>query len=189
MNETELDQLVERVQNGDRDAFGEVVFAIRKELRIFLSAHACSIDMVEEVLQHTLVVSYENIAKYERRGTFLSWTKGIARNLMLKELKARSRYVAPGEDELDRIVLDASMQSVQALDREEAYVEHLRNCLTKLPEESRQLIQQRYFNRLSIRELAEQNHRTETWVAVALFRVRDLLRDCIPTFTPPHFVY
>ena len=135
MNETELDQLVERVQNGDRDAFGEVVFAIRKELRIFLSAHACSIDMVEEVLQHTLVVSYENIAKYERRGTFLSWTKGIARNLMLKELKARSRYVAPGEDELDRIVLDASMQSVQALDREEAYVEHLRNCLTKLPAE------------------------------------------------------
>jgi len=179
MNENDLDQLVERVQNGDREAFGEVVFSIRKELRIFLSAHACSIDMVEEVLQHTLVVCYENIAKYERRGTFLSWTKGIARNLMLKELKARSRYVAPGEDELDRIVLDAAVHSVQAQDREEAYVEHLRNCLTKLPEESRQLIQQRYFNRLSIRELAELNHRTETWVAVALFRVRDILRDCM----------
>ena len=179
MNENELDQLVERVQNGDRDAFGEVVFAIRKELRIFLSAHACSIDMVEEVLQQTLVVCYENITKYERRGTFLSWTKGIARNLMLKELKARSRFVAPGEDELDRIVLAAAMNSVEAEDREEAYVEHLRHCLTKLPEESRQLIQQRYFNQLSIRELASLNHRTETWVAVALFRVRDILRDCM----------
>ncbi len=179
MNENELDQLVERVQNGDRDAFGEVVFAIRKELRIFLSAHACSIDMVEEVLQQTLVVCYENIAKYERRGTFLSWTKGIARNLMLKELKARSRFVAPGEDELDRIVLAAAMNSVEAEDREEAYVEHLRHCLTKLPEESRKLIQQRYFNRLSIRELASLNHRTETWVAVALFRVRDILKDCM----------
>ncbi len=179
MNEEELDLLVERIQNGDREAFGEVVFAIRKELRIFLSAHACSVDMVEEVLQHTLVVCYENIAKYERRGTFLSWTKGIARNLMLKELKARSRYVAPGEDELDRIVLDASMQSIKALDREEVYVEHLRHCLTKLSDDSRQLVQQRYFDRLSIRELAERNHRTETWVAVALFRVRDILRDCM----------
>lgn len=179
MNETELDQLVERVQNGDRDAFSEVVFAIRKELRIFLSAHACSIDMVDEVLQHTLVVCYENIAKYERRGTFLSWTKGIARNLMLKELKARSRYVAPDDDALDRIVLDAAMHSIQAQDREEAYVEHLRHCLTKLPEESRQLIQQRYFNKLSIRDLAKAMHRTETWVAVSLFRVRDVLRDCM----------
>lgn len=179
MNENELDHMVEQVQNGDRDAFTEVVYAIRKELRIFLSAHACSIDMVEEVLQHTLVVCYENIAKYERRGTFLSWTKGIARNLMLKELKARSRYVAPGEDELDRIVLEAAMHSVQAQDREEAYVEHLRHCLTKLPEESRHLIQQRYFSKLSIRQLAKLNQRTETWVAVALFRVRDILRDCM----------
>ena len=179
MNETELDQLIERVQNGDREAFGDVVFAIRKELRIFLSAHACSIDMVEEVLQHTLVVCYENIAKYERRGTFLSWTKGIARNLMLKELKARSRYVAPGEDELDRIVLDAAVHSVQAQDREEEYVERLRQCLTKLPEDSRKLIEQRYFNRLSIRELASLTHRTETRVAVTLFRVRDLLKDCM----------
>lgn len=179
MNETELDQLIERIQNGDRDAFGDVVFAIRKELRIFLSAHACSIDMVEEVLQHTLVVCYENIAKYERRGTFLSWTKGIARNLMLKELKARSRYVAPGEDELDRIVLDAAVQSVQAQDREEEYVERLRHCLTKLPDDSRKLIEQRYFNRLSIRDLAALTHRTETWVAVALFRVRDILKDCM----------
>jgi len=179
VNENELDNIVQRVQNGDQDAFGEVVFAIRKELRIFLSAHACSIDMIEEVLQHTLVVCYENIEKYELRGTFLSWVKGISRNLMLKELKARSRYMSPDEDELDRIVLQSVMNSAKAQDREEAYVEHLRNCLAKLPEESRELIQQRYFNRSSIRELARLNSRTETWVAVALFRIRDILRDCM----------
>ena len=179
MNETELDQLVKRVQEGDREAFGEVVFAIRKELRIFLSAHASSIDMVEEVLQSTLVVTYENIAKYELRGTFLSWMKGIGRNLLLKEIKARSRYVAPDEDVLDRIVVEAAMNSIQAQDREEAYVEHLRHCMEKLPDDSRKLIQQRYFNRQSVRDLARLNNRTETWTAVALFRIRDILRDCM----------
>jgi len=179
MDESELDQLVKRVQEGDKDAFGEVVFAIRKELRIFLSAHASSIDMIEEVLQSTLVVCYENIGKYELRGTFLSWTKGIARNLLLKEVKARSRYVAPDEDVLDRIVVEAAMNSLKAQDREEAYVEHLRACLAKLPEASRQLIQQRYFNRMSVRDLAQLNKRTETWTAVALFRIRDMLKDCM----------
>jgi len=179
VNETELDQLVERVQEGDRNAFGEVVYAIRKELRIFLSAHASSIDMIEEVLQSTLVVCYENIGKYERRGTFLSWTKGISRNLLLKEIKARSRYVTHEEDVLERIVVDAAMNSLQARDREEAYVERLRNCLTKLPGESRKLIEQRYFNKLSVRDLARLNSRTETWIAVNLFRVRDMLKDCM----------
>lgn len=179
MNETELDQLVKRVQDGDREAFGEVVFTIRKELRIFLSAHASSIDMIEEVLQSTLVTCYENIAKYELRGTFLSWVKGISRNLLLKEVRARSRYVAPDEDVLDRIVIESAMNSIKAQDREEAYVERLRNCLTKLPEDSRQLVQQRYFNRLSVRDLARLKNRTETWTAVALFRIRDILRDCM----------
>ena len=179
MNETELDQLVQRVQKGDRDAFGEIVFSIRKELRIFLSAHASSIDMIEEVLQATLVTCYENIEKYELRGTFLSWVKGISRNLLLKEVKARSRYVAPDEDILDRIVIDAAMHSMEAQEREEEYVEHLRNCLSQLPDESRQLIQQRYFNGMSVRELAKLHDRTETWTAVALFRIRDILRVCM----------
>ena len=179
MNETELDQLVLRVKEGDRDAFGEVVFAIRKELRIFLSAHASSIDMIEEVLQSTLVTCYENLGKYECRGTFLSWTKGIARNLLLKEIKARSRYVAHEDDILERVIVEAAMESLEAKDREEAYVERLRICLDKLPGDSRKLIEQRYFSKLSVRELAKLNNRTETWIAVNLFRIRDMLKVCM----------
>jgi RNA polymerase sigma-70 factor (ECF subfamily) len=179
VNEEELDQLVLRVQNGDRDAFGEVVFTIRKELRIFLSAHASSVDMVEEVLQSALVAAYENIGKYERRGTFLPWVKGIARNLLLKELHARSRYVTSEDDFLERVVLDAALESTQGRNREEDYVERLRDCLARLPEPSHRLIQQRYFDRMSVKDIARLTSRTETWTAVALFRIRELLRECM----------
>lgn len=179
MNEEELDQLVLRVQNGDRNAFGEVVFAIRKELRIFLSAHASSVNMIEEVLQSTLVAAYENIGKYERRGTFLPWVKGIARNLLLKELHAQSRYVTSENDLLERLVLDAAMESMQGRNREEEYVERLRDCLAKLPEQAHRLIQQRYFDRMSVKNIARLTNRTETSTAVALFRIRELLRECM----------
>ena len=179
MNEDELDQLVLRVQNGDRDAFAEVVFAIRRELRIFLSAHASSIDMVEEVLQSTLVTAYENIGKYERRGTFISWTKGIARNLLLKELHARSRYVTSDGDLIEQIVVHAALESAQGKDHEEDYAEKLRACLKQLPEISHRLIQQRYFDGMSVKAIAKLTDRTETWTAVALFRIRDLLRKCM----------
>lgn len=185
MNESELDLLVKRVQDGDKDAFGEVVFAIRKEVRIFLSAHASSIDMIDEVLQSALVACYENIGKYERRGTFLSWVKGIARNLLLKEVRARARYVAPDEDALDRIVVESAVHSLQAQDREEASVERLRACMEKLPEPSRRLVQQRYFHGFSVKEIARLGNKTETAIAVTLFRIRDLLRDCMTREVTP----
>ncbi|MEI6147989.1 MAG: sigma-70 family RNA polymerase sigma factor [bacterium] len=179
MNAEELDQIVLRVQNGDREAFAEVVFAIRRELRIFLSAHASSITMVEEVLQTTFITLYENIAKYERRGTFIPWAKGMARNLLLKELHARSRDVTSDGDLIERIMLRSAVESTKGMDREEEYAEKLRGCLKELPEISHRLVQQRYFDGLSVKAIAKLTNRTETWTAVALFRIRDLLRKCM----------
>lgn len=176
MNAQELDKIVARVQQRDPDAFAEVVFEVRRELRIFLSAHASSIDMVEEVLQATLVTAYEIIDRYELRGTFLAWLKGIGRNLLLKELKARSRYVTTEEDVLERIVVEAAVDSTRADDRELEYVERLRQCLTRLPDEARKLIQQRYEHRMSVKDMARLQNKTETSVAVALFRIRETLR-------------
>lgn len=180
MNELEIDELVRKVQAGDRDAFSELVFAVRKELRVFLSAHASSIDMVEEILQSTLVVCYENIQKYELRGTFLPWIKGIGRNLLLKELHARSRYVLSEADVLDRIVAESALASAERDDaREEEWLVQLEQCIKKLPEDWRQMVQKRYFDRLSVKALARLFHRSETSTAVTLFRIRDMLRTCM----------
>lgn len=185
MNTEELDRLVIKVQKGDRDAFAEVVFMIRHELRIFLSAHASSITMIEDVLQNALVTCYENIANYEIRGTFLPWVKGIARNLLLKELKARSRCVPAEDDFLERVIAESALASSKSIEREEENVERLRDCLSKLPEQSRTLIQQRYYHRLSVREMAKLHQKTETWTAVNLFRIREMLRDCMNKETSP----
>jgi RNA polymerase sigma-70 factor (ECF subfamily) len=176
MNAQELDRIVARVQNGDREAFAELVFEVRKELRIFLSAHASSIDMVEEVLQSTLVTAYEIIGRYELRGTFLSWLKGIGRNLLLKELHARARYVTAEEDVLERIIVEAAVDSTRADDRELEYVERLRQCLTELPDDARKLVQQRYYHGMHVKDMARLLGKTETSVAVALFRIRETLR-------------
>lgn len=179
MNPQELDEVVARVQQGDRDAFAEVVFEVRRELRIFLSAHASSIDMVEEVLQATLVTAYEIIQRYERRGTFLSWLKGIGRNLLLKELHARARYVAAEDDVLERIIVGAALESAKGDERAHEHVERLRLCLARLPEDARRLIQQRYYNGMTVKEMARLANKTETSVAVALFRIRETLRDAV----------
>src|SRR5687767_8474349 len=113
MGPEELDVLVRRVQGGDKNSFADLFAATRKEVRIFLSAHASSADMVDEVLQAVFVACYEKIQVYELRGTFLPWLKGIAKNLLLKELHQRSKYVVAENDALESLIVAEAMTSLR----------------------------------------------------------------------------
>lgn len=185
VNPQELDQIVLKVQKGNRDAFAELVFLIRHDLRLFLSTYAVSIDMIDDVLQNALVACYENITRYELRGTFLAWVKGIARNLMLKELHARAR-VLPSEDSfLERVIAQSAIDAAQGADREEERMERLRECMEKLPDAAKAMIRDRYYNRIPVQELARRQGRPPTWAAVTLFRIREMLRECMNQESAP----
>lgn len=181
MSPEELDSLVRRVQAGHKDGFADLFAATRKEIRIFLSAHASSADMVDEVLQAVFVACYEKIQTYELRGTFLPWLKGIARNLLLKELHQRSRYVIAENDALESLIVEEGMTSlrVEEQSRREDSMLRLEDCLSKLAPRSRELIDHKYTRRAPIGQMAQSFQKSESWVAVTLFRIREALRTCM----------
>src|SRR4026207_2371798 len=113
MTPEELDAPVRRVQAGAKNGFSELFAATRKDVRIFLSAHASSADMVDEVLQAVFVACYEKIQVYQPRGTFLPWLKGIANSRLLKELHQRSRYVVAENDALESLIVEEGMASLR----------------------------------------------------------------------------
>ncbi len=176
----ELDALVEKVQKGDRDAFGDVVAAVQRELRIFVSTYAYSVDMMEEVVQGALVTCYENIGKYELRRTFLSWVKGIARNVVRSEARDRAKYVSAEEDALEELLVRAGADAVEEeSEYEESWIERLRECLKKTPGDVRSLLDRRYGDGQPIAGIAEHLGKSESWVAVTLFRTRERLKKCM----------
>jgi RNA polymerase sigma-70 factor (ECF subfamily) len=181
----DLDVLARRLQGGDKKAFAELFAVTRREVRIFLSAYASSADMVDEVLQSAYVTCYEKIAAYQPRGTFLAWLKGIARNLLLKELTERCRYVATQGDELEGMLIDESLTSL-ALEREEGEERSrkLEECFSKLPPHAREILTQRYREQVPLRKLATSFNKTETWIAVTLHRLREALRVCMMRAEP-----
>ncbi|MBN1676156.1 MAG: sigma-70 family RNA polymerase sigma factor [Kiritimatiellae bacterium] len=186
MGPEELDSLIRKVQDGENEYFTEIVAAVQKEVRIFLSVHASSVDMVEEVLQAALVTSYENIHKYQLRGTFLSWLKGIAKNLLLKHLRERERYLAVEQHVLEGLLVKSGLESAERADEHRAEAEQrLLVCLEKLPARSRELVRRKYVDRSPLRKLAELFEKSENWVAVTLFRIRETLRQCMMAGAPP----
>jgi len=181
MNSEELDALVQRVQGGDNAGFSQLFSATRKDVRIFLSAHASSADMVDEVLQAVFVACYEKMHTYELRGTFIPWLKGIARNLLLKELHQRSRYVVAENDALENLILEDGITSLRADEEShrEDSIRRLEDCLSKLTPRSRELIAEKYTRRAPIVKMAASFQKSESWIAVTLFRIREALRTCM----------
>jgi RNA polymerase sigma-70 factor (ECF subfamily) len=182
MTPEELDGLVRKAQGGDKKAFTDLFLALHQELRIFISAHAASVDMVDEVLQAAFVTCYRSLPKYEPRGTFLSWLKGIARNHLMRELTEFGRVVGVEGRRLEQKVAAASLRS---LDESES-ARSLSQCLDRLPAHARDLIRRRYADKRSIREIARDVRKSESWVAVTLFRLREALRNCLAGSEPAY---
>ncbi len=137
--------------------------------------------MVDEVLQAVFVVCYEKIHVYEPRGTFLPWLKGIAKNLLLKELHQRSKYVVAENDALESLILEEGIASLRddGESRREDSMRRLEDCLSKLTPRSRELINEKYTQRKPIETMARSFQKSESWIAVTLFRIREALRTCM----------
>ncbi len=76
--------------------------------------------------------------------------------------------------------LDAlSGRAVRLVSREEARQAALERCLDKLPQKSRQLLELRYEEGASIASVAAAVESTAGAVRVMLFRIRNLLAECV----------
>jgi RNA polymerase sigma-70 factor len=173
MDSDPLAALVAAARTGDREAFGRLVEAIHYDLRIFVAVRLSDEELVEEVVQAALVTAWRVLAKYEGRGSFVSWVKGIALNHLRKQLTARARAPARGLDAL------LAQEDARALDREDERLDLLRRCLDRLSDGVRRILDLRYREGLDLEALAGRLGKSTGTLAVQFHRVRKTLRTCI----------
>lgn len=179
LDSTAVDALVRLVQSGDREAFRVVFLEFERPIRCYLSAHASSAEMVDEVLQATFVACFESIRTYEPRGTFAFWLRGIARIRLLKELHQRARHDHLGSDALEATLAGMAAAQVADADTGDDSALDLTSCLDQVTPRVRDLLHRRYVEQISVKHLAVELARTETWVSVTLHRTRAFLRECL----------
>jgi RNA polymerase sigma-70 factor, ECF subfamily len=86
------DVLIQRIREGDDDAFGEIVDRYKDPLVNYLTHLVRSRDRAEEIAQDAFVRLYRNAAKYrdqERLGPYLF---RIATNLVVTEARRQKRW-------------------------------------------------------------------------------------------------
>ncbi len=154
------EQLVERAQAGDGEAFGEVVR--RWERKIYALAYGItgSVEEARDATQETFIAAYRNLARFRGEAQVSSWLHRIAVNQCIsRQRRARVR----GETGLDEEV-EAGREHLLSNGREASPAnaseskqgaEAVRRAVASLPQELREVVLMKEFEELTFQEIAD----------------------------------
>lgn len=131
-------------------------------------------DDAEEVFQRTCMILWQKFSQFDGEN-FFAWACQIARFEMLKHRDAERRVKILNDEAIEHLA-SAALPLASALgDRRNA----LSSCLSKLPDADCDLIRRRYYDGLSVKEIAARLGRSSHVVYRELGRVHGLLSRCI----------
>jgi RNA polymerase sigma-70 factor (ECF subfamily) len=144
-------------------------------LRYILPLVGC-LDDAQDVLQETATALWRKFDQYDPQQPFLPWARRFARNEVLMHHRKRRRYTFLTEELIDTLV----ERSAEHEGQEEWRRNALRNCVEKLPEADRLLLDRRYGEPgTTIQQLAAETGAPANVLYKALARIRRQLLDCV----------
>jgi RNA polymerase sigma-70 factor, ECF subfamily len=160
----------------DPSLFVRLLLLHQNDLLRYILPLVGDLDDAQDVLQETATDLWRKFDQYDPQQPFLPWAKRFARNEVLMHHRKRRRYTFLTEDLIATLVEQQSEHDRQAERRRQA----LRDCLEKLPEADRLLLDQRYAAAgATIQQLAADTGATANVLYKALARIRRQLLDCV----------
>lgn len=170
--------LTRRMAEGDEMAWRTFYDAYFDRLwRYLLVVAAGNEDAAREALQATLVRVTRHIKVFQSEDVFWSWLTVLARSAFSDETRKRRRYFSF----LEQFTQHAAVESDGASDNQtdERLRILLEHHVASLPPDERKLVEQKYFARRAIREIAGELQTTEKAVESKLSRIRRKLKDAV----------
>ncbi|MDB6066915.1 MAG: hypothetical protein JWR26_3123 [Pedosphaera sp.] len=128
-----------------------------------------------EALQSTMLRVVRHIRQFDSEEAFWGWLTVLARSSVVDAERKRTRYLAL----LERFFQMGSTVAAADPDAESRLLTLLESNLDKLPVEDRELLERKYFEGESVREIGTQLGATEKAVESRLVRVRRQLKELI----------
>lgn len=129
----------------------------------------------QDVLQDTSVVMWEKFDTYAPGTSFQSWACRIAYYEVMNKRRSKSRLQFLPNSTLTLIATDA----LAIMEQEDFNQGALADCLERLAEGDRRLIEQKYFIQMSTQEIADRSSKSVHAIYRALTRVHGILLRCM----------
>ena len=192
MGENSVDQeLVRRVQRGDKKAFDVLVRKYQQKIVKLISRYIRDQDEVLDVAQETFIKAYRAMANFRGDSAFYTWLYRIAINTAKNYLVAQSRR--PPDTDIDaedalQFEADSKLRETdlpeQLVHRDE--VERvIYETIEELPQDLRTAITLREFEGLSYEEIAQAMDCPIGTVRSRIFRAREAIETKLKPLLKP----
>src|ERR1051326_5626041 len=166
--------LVAGVLRKDRKATGEWVSlyadAVYTYVRRRLVPRA---DLVDDVVQEVFLAAWESLGHFEGNSSLCNWLLGIARHKVEDYYRRCLRQAdVPLEEDCSTPASVAQQDLDEVIDRQRAQ-DKTQRILSQLPEPYSLILLWRYWEKRSLREIAQQTGRSEKAVERLLARARE----------------
>ena len=159
MEKEKLTQLVTEMQKGDQEAASELYLACRDDLYYYILKTVNDPHLAEDLLQDTFMEILQTIDKLNAPEAFVTWSRQIAYHRCTGYFRKRHELLAD-ENEEGQTVFDTLEEDREefipdaAMDKEDLKAT-IAEMISQLPEEQRSTLILRYYDELSLEDIAK----------------------------------
>ena len=178
--------LLQRWRSGDADAGSRLVERQFSTVFRFFRRKVADPDVARELAQKTFVTCLEVRENLREEVRFKAFVLGIARNMLLRHLRAGANTREETEGDVDRAAVSQPSPSLMMAMREEQRL--LLAALRRLPLDLQLTLELYYWEELTTQEIARVLDIAQGTVKWRLSRARELLREEIEAIGVPEVV-
>ncbi|KGR87219.1 RNA polymerase sigma factor [Lysinibacillus odysseyi] len=167
---------INQVLTGDKQAYTHIINKYKNSLYATVLRMMKNPQTAQDLLQEAFVKAYEQLPKFDQKGSFKSWLYRVTINHCLDTLRKKS-YQVKQEEIQDEQLVNAASPEIIFLKREKN--RELERLIARLPEQERLILLLRYANDCSYVEISELLHIPLSDVRNKLHRAKKKLRTKI----------
>jgi len=159
-----------------REQFITSIMKHQGDLRAFIGSIVWDRHLCEDIMQEVAMVLWRKYDSFDQTRSFAAWARGIALNIVKQHVSdARQVKVVFSDAALQQVSTAYEQLDEFGPDEQQA----LRDCLSKLPDKSRELLTERYDKGRKLDEIAGAAGSTIAAIHMTLTRLRAKLQKCI----------
>ena len=166
--------LLNNYLSGDRSAISELIERHSQRVRSYIGMMVKDDDIADDIFQETFIKAVKVIdeGRYTDSGKFLSWVLRIAHNRVLDHFRREKHSHTINEKEAGYDMF--STINITESNAEDGMIKSelrdtVRSLIALLPAEQREVVELRYYSKLSFQEIADE---TGVSINTALGRMR-----------------
>ena len=169
------EEIIKLVIDGDGEKYGEIIERYEKRLRGFIKKIIGNNLEVDDLVEESLILAYQNLNGFDDNQKFSSWILRIAHNKTVDFIKRKKPKIMG--DELDDVREDKKL--LEELEIEKESKKELHRAIDKLELKYKEIVVLYFFEDKSYEEISDILHTTTSNVGVMLMRAKNKLKESI----------